>query len=85
MKEKGDKNKTINNSQSTCQCQCECQCQCDTDTAYNSDISEMIVSMGPERGAVSGVVERERMGTAFPHKKSSGNGVPTREIFRDIF
>ena len=28
----------------------------------------------------SGVVGRERMGTAFPHKKLSGNGVPTREI-----
>ena len=26
----------------------------------------------------SGVVGRERMGTAFPHKKLSGNGVPTR-------
>ena len=25
----------------------------------------------------SGVVGRERMGTAFPHKKLSGNGVPT--------
>ena len=25
------------------------------------------------------------MGTAFPHKKLSGNGVPTREILRDIF
>ena len=33
----------------------------------------------------SGVVGRERMGTAFPHKKLSGNGVPTREVFRDIF
>ena len=33
----------------------------------------------------SGVVGRERMGTAFPHKKLSGNGVPTREIMRDIF
>ena len=33
----------------------------------------------------SGVVGRERMGTAFPHKKLSGNGVPTREILRDIF
>ena len=33
----------------------------------------------------SGVVGRERMGTAFPHKKFSGNGVPTREILRDIF
>ena len=30
----------------------------------------------------SGVVGRERMGTAFPHKKLSGNGVPTREILR---
>ena len=28
---------------------------------------------------------RERMGTAFPHKKLSGNGVPTREILRDSF
>ena len=28
----------------------------------------------------SGVVGRERMGTAFPHKKLSGNGVSTREI-----
>ena len=33
----------------------------------------------------SGVVGRERMGTAFPHKKLSGNGVPTREFLRDIF
>ena len=33
----------------------------------------------------SGVVGRERMGTAFPHKKLSGNGVPTREILRDSF
>ena len=33
----------------------------------------------------SGVVGRERMGTAFPHKKLSGNGVPTREILGDIF
>ena len=32
----------------------------------------------------SGVVGRERMGTAFPHKKLSGNGVPTREILRNI-
>ena len=32
--------------------------------------------------AYSGVVGRERMGTAFPHKKLSGNGVPTREILR---
>ena len=31
-------------------------------------------------GSGSGVVGRERMGTAFPHKKLSGNGVPTREI-----
>ena len=31
---------------------------------------------------ISGVVGRERMGTAFPHKKLSGNGVPTREILR---
>ena len=30
----------------------------------------------------SGVVGRERMGTAFPHKKLSGNGVPTREILK---
>ena len=29
-------------------------------------------------------VGRERMGTAFPHKKLSGNGVPTREILRNI-
>ena len=36
-------------------------------------------------GVNSGVVGRERMGTAFPHKKLSGNGVPTREILRDIF
>ena len=28
----------------------------------------------------SGVVERERMGTAFPHKKLSGNGVPTSDL-----
>ena len=27
----------------------------------------------------------ERMGIAFPHKKLSGNGVPTREILKDIF
>ena len=33
----------------------------------------------------SGVVVRERMGTAFPHKKVSGNGVPTRDFLRDIF
>ena len=33
----------------------------------------------------SGVVGRERMGTAFPHKKLNGNGVSTREILRDIF
>ena len=33
----------------------------------------------------SGVVGRERMGTAFPHKKLSGNGVPTREILRYLF
>ena len=25
------------------------------------------------------------MGTAFPHKRLSGNGVPTRELSRDIF
>ena len=31
------------------------------------------------------VVERERMETAFPHKKLSGIGVPIREILRDIF
>ena len=34
---------------------------------------------------LSGVVGRERMGTAFPHKKLSGNGVPTREILGYIF
>ena len=28
----------------------------------------------------SGVVGRERMETALPHKKLSGNGVPTREF-----
>ena len=33
----------------------------------------------------SGVVGRERMGTTFPHNKLSGNGVPTREILKDIF
>ena len=33
----------------------------------------------------SGVVGRERMGTAFPHKKLSGNGVPTRETLRVTF
>ena len=33
----------------------------------------------------SGVVGRERMGTTFPHKKLSGNGVPTKEILRDSF
>ena len=37
---------------------------------------------GGARG--SGVVGRERMGTAFPHKKLSGNGVPTREFLRNI-
>ena len=36
-------------------------------------------------GIPSGVVGRKGMGTAFPHKKLSGNGVPTREILRDIF
>ena len=36
-------------------------------------------------GIISGVVGRERMGTAFPHKKLSGNGVPTREILRLLF
>ena len=30
----------------------------------------------------SGVVGRERIGTAFPHNKLNGNGVPTREILR---
>ena len=35
--------------------------------------------------ASSCVVGRERMGTVFPHKKLSGNGVPTREILRDIY
>ena len=39
----------------------------------------------PPPHRISGVVGRERMGTAFPHKKLSGNGVPTREILRDIF
>ena len=33
---------------------------------------------------LSGVVGRERMGTALPHKKLSGNGVPTREILRNF-
>ena len=33
-------------------------------------------------GYHSGVVGRERMGTAFPHKKLRGKGVPTREILR---
>ena len=33
----------------------------------------------------SSVVWREGMGTALPHKKLSGNSVPTREILRDIF
>ena len=36
-------------------------------------------------GAPSGVVGRERMGTAFPHKKLSRNGVPTRDFLRNIF
>ena len=31
------------------------------------------------------VVRRERMGTAFPHKKLNGSGVPSREIMRDMF
>ena len=34
---------------------------------------------------ISRVVGRERIGTAFPHKKLSGNGVLTREFFRNIF
>ena len=34
---------------------------------------------------ISGVVGRERMGTAFPHNRLSGNCVPTREFLRDIF
>ena len=33
----------------------------------------------------SGVVGRERMGTAFPRKKLSENGVPTREILTYIY
>ena len=37
----------------------------------------------PDKG--SGVVGLERMGTAFPHKKLSGNGVPTRLILRYLF
>ena len=41
----------------------------------------MLVSV-KQTGHISGVVGRERMGTAFPHKKLSGNGVPTREILR---
>ena len=32
----------------------------------------------------SGLVLRERMETAFPHKKLRGNGIHTREILRDI-
>ena len=43
------------------------------------------VRSGSTIAAPSGVVGRERMGTAFPHKKLSGNSVPTREILRDIF
>ena len=35
-----------------------------------------------QHNTYSGVVGRERMGTAFPHKKFSGNGVPTRAILR---
>ena len=35
--------------------------------------------------AYSGVVGRERMGTAFPHKKLSGNDVPTRATLSDSF
>ena len=38
-----------------------------------------------KRGETSGVVGRERMGTEERHKKLSGNGVPTRDILRDIF
>ena len=30
-------------------------------------------------------VGRKRIETAFPHKKLSGNGVPTREILRYLF
>ena len=31
-------------------------------------------------GGASGVVGWERMGTTFPHKKLSGNGVPSRKF-----
>ena len=34
---------------------------------------------------ISGVVGWEQMGMAFPHKKLSGNGVPTKETLIDIF
>ena len=44
-----------------------------------------LITLDSDIGLSSGVVGRERMGTAFPHKKLSGNGVPTREIWRDIF
>ena len=44
-----------------------------------------VVSRPYSHVAYSAVVGQERMGTAFPHKKLSGNGVPTREILRDIF
>ena len=44
--------------------------------------NDLILSCTNISLALSGVVGRERMGTAFPHKKLSGNGVPTREILR---
>ena len=42
-----------------------------------------IYSHSPQ--SVHGVVDRERMRTAFPHKKLIGNDVLTRKILRDIF
>ena len=48
---------------------------------YNSTLMVMIQKLF----TISGVVGQERMGTSFPHKKLSGNGVPTREILSDSF
>ena len=49
---------------------------------HSSNVQDLRITMSSDC-TFSGVVGRERMGTAFPHKKLSGNGVPTREILRD--
>ena len=54
----------------------------------HADVKKFLLKVSeiyPPRFPPSGVVGRERMGTAYLHKKLSGNGVPTREILRDIF